>query len=829
MFMEQVYNQIYHKDGMVKAKLWLWSQVLRSIPPAVWSNLKWSYTMFKNHLKLAFRNIKRHKVFSFINIFGLAAGIASCFLILLWVHDEMSYDGYHKNADNIYRIEIEKQIQDNTILHSGTPSPLANAAKREIPEIIEAARFYLVGSGWLLKYEDKVFTNDRLGWADPSYFKIFDFKFIKGNKTAIDNPFTMVITEKMAKKYFGDTDPVGKIIKIHNWDFTVTGLIENVPHNSHMEFDCILPYDFWKDFGMDLEDWKNDNHYTYILLNKNVNFQLVNKKITSLLNKNLPVSNIKSYLQPLRKIYLYTDTTFNISGHGEIKYIYIFSTIACLILFIACFNFLNLSSAQGRKRYKEIGVRKVVGAKRTDLVRQFIAESFLITLLASFIAVIFIVIALPAFNNLSGKSLSINFFKNSKLVAGFVFIAIFTGFLSGSYPAFYLSSFKPLNVLKGIFDRKADRHSSLFRKIVVIFQFTVSVFLIIIVMVIFIQLKFVNNKDLGFQKDCILHFLGRGDFAGNFESLRNELLKNPKILNTAKGMLPLNLSSAFGTKDINWQGKSAGDDVTVFKYTIGYEYIETYQMKIIEGRSFAKEHSTDKNTFIINEEAAKVMGFESPLGKRITLEGKTGSIIGVVENFHINSLRNKIEPVIMPLGNHYIVSIRVSSEDIESTLKYLEEKWKEAVPGYPFDYNFLDEQINSYYRTDNRVGEILKCFTVIAILISCLGLFGLTLFITEQRTKEIGVRKVFGAVKIDILRLFFKDSLKLLIISNFIGWTFAWYFAKKWLQNFAYKINLNIGYFLISGLLILIIAMISISYYSIKASRKNAVDSLKYE
>jgi putative ABC transport system permease protein len=782
--------------------------------------------MFKNYLKIAFRNIIRHKGHSFINIAGLAIGMAVCILILLWIQHELSYDKFHEKADNIYRV-----IQERSPV---TPTPLAPTLKKEIPEVIQATRYRWVGNP-LIKYGEKSFSDDKLFLVDPSFFDIFSFKFLKGDPgAALKNPFSAVLTEKTAQKYFGDEDPIGKSILVDNRLLVkVTGVIENVPENSHIQFDLLGPFEFIRNlWGADINNWRWVSHRAYVLLQKNCRLPEVTGKINDMIKKYMPDTNAKFYLQPITRIHLHTE--FDERERGSIAYVYIFSAAALLILLIACINFMNLATARGAARAKEVGVRKIVGAQKKDLIKQFYGESILSSIIALIIAVTLVELALPTFNALTSKHLSLDFSGNIFILSGFIFIALFAGLVSASYPSLFLSSFKPANVLRGASPTGPGAPSRL-RKILVVTQFTLSIFLIISTAVVYRQLSYIKNQELGYEKDHIISMRVTGDLLKHLSAARNELLQNPNILAvTLTNTLPCRRETTH-TK-VNWEGKNPQEEIRVEVLKVDYNFLKTFDIPMVEGRFLSREHPTDvREGFVVNETAVKTMGFEdeSPIGKRFELTGRKGKIIGVVKDFHSRSLHYKIAPLVIQHiavdGDYDTLSFRLKAENFSSTLSFLEGVWKKYAPDYTFAFSFFDEEIDELYKSEQRMGNVFNYFTFLAIFISCLGLLGLVSFTAQQKTKEIGIRKVLGSTVPGIVLLFSRQFLIWVLAANIIAWPLGYYFMNKWLQNFAYRTGIGIDVFIISGAIALIIALLTVSYQSVKAATANPVDALRYE
>ncbi len=785
--------------------------------------------MLKNYLKIAFRNIKRHKGYSFINIVGLAVGMACCILILLWVQDELSYDRFHENADDIYRVIQDINFTDHSTTWAITQGPLGPSLKEDYPEIINAVR--ITGRGLRLTYNEKSY-DEGVGMADGSIFEMFTFPLVKGDAaTALSDPLSIVLTEEMASKYFEDEDPIGKTIKADNqWDFQVTGVMKNVPRNSHLQFDFLIPFIFGRELNYTVDRWGNSQFRTYVQIQTGVPVQEVIQKISGhLFEKPTIEKDARLNLQPLTRIHLYSNYEFD-SAHGDITYVTLFSIVAFFILLIACINFMNLATARSGNRAKEVGMRKVAGAHKTDIIKQFYGESILLAFIALLFAVIFVWLLLPAFNNLAAKELSMNITGNLSILLGLLCIAMLTGIISGSYPALFLSTFQPVMVLKGL--RLSGSKGSVFRKILVVFQFSLTILLIICTTGVYNQINYMQNKKLGYNKEHMVYFGMRGDMREKFDSVKNELLQNPNILGvTASSNVPT-YGYTFSNSLWRWEGQSPDEEILMRAVFIDVDYFKTFGMEIVEGRSFSKEFPTDATEAImVNEEAVKAMGMEFPIGQRLSIGDNNFKIIGIVKNYHFRSLRQEIDPLILIYSpeNSRALFARLKSEQIPQTIGYIENAWKKFAPGYPFNYRFLDEALDRLYRSEQRIGTLFRYFSILAILISCLGLLGLASFMAEQRTKEIGIRKVLGATASNIVTLLSKEFTKWVIVANIIAWPIAYFSLNKWLQSYAYKTNVALWSFVLSGALALLIALATVSYQSIKAALANPADSLRYE
>ncbi len=814
---EEDYSEICAKKGAFCAGCWYGIQVLISLPSFLRSYVYWSVTMFRNYLKTALRVIQKHRAFSFINITGLAVGMACCVLILLWVQDELSYDKYHMNHKQLYRLILKNEGQ----WYTSSPWALAPILKEEYPEVTLCTRYarrnLIAARGEHSFYESVAFV-------DPDFFEMFTFPIVKGNPQA---PFptnnSAVITERTAKKYFGNEDPVGKTFTINNdTEFSVTGMIKDVPTNSHMDFDILAPVKLFGD--QTLNDWSLGSN-SYIMLQKNVSPDLFREKISGVImkyDKRTNAENIAS-IQSLSRIHLY-----DVRGGGNILYVYIFSTIAVFILLIACINFMNLSTARGGMRAKEVGMRKVVGARRSSVIKQFFGESILLSAIALCVAIGLVVLFLPAFNNIAQKNLSINSGNGASIFLGLLIITLFTGFISGSYPALFLSAFHPVRVIKGTYSNSSQR--PMLRRVLVVFQFTIAIVLIIGTVLVYKQLDYIRNKDLGFNRQQVLSVPTNSAIRANLESYKNDTLQHSSVVNvTSATSRPTQVGNI---NPVYWEGRGP-DQYETFKFVaIDVDYIKTFEMEIIDGRDFSRDFQTDPQNYIVNEEAVKFMGLEDPVGKLFSIWDRKGQIIGIVKNFHSRSLHNEFEPLVLTLTrnwDHNFVFIRIRPENTSKTLKDLEEIWKKFAPNYPFSYQFLDEDFEALYQTDQRTGTLFRYFTILAIFISCLGIFGLAAFTSEQRTKEIGVRKVLGASIGHIIALISREFLILLTLANVIAWPVAFVLMDKMLNNYAYRTSMSVWIFLLSGVLAYFIALITVSYQAIKAARADPVHTLRYE
>jgi predicted permease len=790
--------------------------------------------MLKNYLKIALRNLRRHKGFSFINLSGLALGMACALLISFWVRDELSYDRFHENADDLYRVVVE--WKENSALWAKTPGPLAAAMKAEIPEVVSAARIHKRPK-LVMRYGEKAFYEEAKLRVDPEIFEIFSFPFAKGSRESWSAG--IVLTESMARKYFGDEEPVGKTLNINNWfDVPVAGVLRDLPRNSYIQFDCALQLEPLKRFWPGGFTWGNFAHETFVQLREGADPQAVSVKIEALLRKSSPQISPylnKLYLQPLTDVYL----TANIGGgqfaNGDRKYVYIFSVVAFFVLLIACINFMNLSTARALNRAKEIGVRKVAGSSRAQLLKQFLGEAVLHTAFAALFALLLVEIFLPAFNQLAGKQLTLTY-SEPRLLLGLLLITLVTGVIAGSYPAVYLSSFKPIAVLKGGAFEKSGKRTGL-RSALVVLQFALSILLMIGTLVIHRQLRFMTHAKLGFDKDNVIYVPAKENFGAQYEAVRQELLQYPEILGVAaNGSVPTN---TVNTNTLVWEGKPRDREYPIEVNAVDYDYFDLLNVQFVAGRNFSRQHAIDATTaFILNEEAAQLLGVDSPVGKGIRVGQKAGTIIGVAQNAHFKSMRQKIPPQVFHVLADYhselvelfgIVMVKVRGNDIPQALARIEAVWKKVNPNFPFEYHFLDETYDRLYNQEQRTSVLFNYFTILAMAVSCLGLFGLAAFVAENRTKEIGIRKVLGASAAGIVGLLSKDFVKLVLYANLLAWPIAYFAAHQWLADFAYRIDLGFWIFALAGGVALLIALLTVSTQAIKAALANPVEALRYE
>ena len=788
--------------------------------------------MFKNYFKIASRNIKNYKGYSFINILGLAVGMACCMLLLLWVQDEMSFDTFNEKAENIYRVELDLPRSTGTVHTRLTSYPLGGAIQENIPEVKYAARLANI-RGLMIRCGDKTFIEDEITAADPSFLQIFTFPLISGNpKTALNQTYSILITEELANKYFGTDDPLGKIMTVNNnYDFTVTGVMKNVPENSTITFNMLVPLEFLKDLGKYYDFWRSLCCQTWVELYPNSQTAQVNKKIAELLERNSPstTSLWVFSLMPLTDINLYGFANAFTQVSGKIQSVYIFSGLAFLVLFIACINFMNLSTARSSKRALEVGLKKVVGARRSQIIAQFFGESVLTTLIAFVFSLILFWTILPIFNDLSAKNFTIHSILNFNFIMSFLGIALITGFLSGSYPALYLSSFLPVKVLAN--RSRSGTENERFRKCLVVIQFCLSIIAIVGTMVVYQQLEYMKNKNLGYDKEQLIYLPLRGDTRHSYSVFKDQLLRDSRIIGiTGARQRP----TAFGSKigGVDWEGKDPDSQVSLGYTSVDFDFVETMKIELKEGRAFLKSRATDtSNAFLVNEEVANLMGGNSVIGKRLSALGIDGRIIGVMKNFHYQSVKNRIEPFILlvrPEEVEYAI-VRLRKGDLPSLLNVVKSTWLNLFPAYPFEYSFIDDDFARVFQADQRMGAILKYATIITIFIACLGLFGLAAFMAEKRTKEIGIRKTLGASVSGITVMLTKEFVKWVMMANMIALPIAYVLMNQWLQDYAYPVTMDWWIFLMATFISIVIAVLTVSYQSVRVALTNPVNSLKYE
>lgn len=798
--------------------------------------------MIKNYITTLFRNFYRQKIYTFLNVCGLALGFAVFIIIVRYIQYEFSYDKYHENADRIYQIAKFKQGGGGFMgssRYAVTPAPLAAALREEFPEVKSATKFYT----WidtLIRSEQKTFMEDGWVFVDNHMFEIFTFPLIRGDeKTALVDPFAVVISEKMAEKYFGDSDPIGQTLNFNDdKDFLITGIMKNIPSNSHIKADFFASFESLRDLqGDSIEEWGSSSYNTFILLREGADHKELEKKYPAFLeNKFLGQSHWTNetadvyYHQKLTDIHLKSDSIFNFGPVNDIKYIRIFSVIAFFILLIACINYMNLSTARATKRAREVGVRKIVGAKRTQIVSQFLGESLALTFLSLAAAICISCLLLPVFNRLMERELTFRFLDNPGFVLMLLGIGLAVGLASGSYPAFVISGFVPASILKG--KTSTSARGGLLRNILVVAQFTISVALIISTVVVSKQLSFVRNKNLGFAKDHIIVSRIRDRSVSERRgALREELLRQPGITSvTFSTSLPMSVNSR-STMQYEGSANQETSGLRTYHASVDYDFIETFEMEIVLGRNFSRELDTAGFKYLINETAVKKLGWENPIGKNFGQMNQMGPVVGVVKDFHYANMHLPMEAVTFVLRPNYgsRMSIKVETENIQATVTRIEKVWQRFSVHYPFEFTFMDESYDNMYRSEIRLGKSFSYYSVLAILICCLGLFGLASFTIEQTRKEIGIRKVLGASALNVVGMLLWRFTKWVLVAIGIACPIAFLAMSAWLRDFAFRINIGWMVFFMAGLIALSIAIMTVIYQAARASLADPVTSLRYE
>lgn len=808
--------------------------------------------MFKNYLKVALRNLWKQKTFSAINIIGLATGLCCFLLIALYVIDELSYDKYNDKADRIYRINSDILFGGANLHFTQTSDMMGEALKKDYPQVEEYTRIYNNNGNKLIKKGTELIDQGEVAHVDSTFFRVFTLPAIFGNtQTALDEPNTVVISKSAALKYFGTVDAVGKSLQTKDDGdraYKVTAVIEDVPENSHFHYDFFFSM---KNVDYQWGQYVSHNFHTYLLFKPGTDAKAFEKNFDQYTNKYV-IPQAKQFMQinsmdefkkagnsleyslmPITKIHLYSDRNFEITPPGNIQYIYIFSAVALFILLIACVNFMNLTTARSANRAKEVGIRKVLGTERKSLIVQFLSESLLMVVLSMLIALALTYFILPLFNGIANKTITFGKLSSPIILPLLFILPLVVGLIAGSYPAFYLSSFKPILVLKGRF---ANKRGGL-RSALVVFQFATSIVLIIGTIVIFRQLNYIQTKDLGYKKDQVLIVNGAFALQKGAEAFKNEVLQMPGVVSgSLSSFLPVSNSSR---SDNTFSKEAVMDSKSGFNmqtWDVDYDYLKTMGMELTKGRNFSKDFGGDSSGVIINEATAKILGYDDPIGKSLYRGNNDGrqakhTVIGVVKDFNYESIKQSIGPLSLFLNtnNFGLAIFKISPTNLPALLNAVEAKWKTMAAGFPYSYRFLDESFNEMYQSEQRVGKIALIFSVLAILIACLGLFGLAAFVAEQRTKEIGIRKVLGANVSGLVALLSKDFVKLVIVAFFIAAPLAWWAMHKWLEDFEYRISINWVVFVAAAAIALFIAVATISFQAIKAAVANPVKNLRTE
>lgn len=798
--------------------------------------------MLKNYIKVAWRNLVRNKTYSLINTVGLSVGVASCLLIVLFIQDELNYDRYHEKSDRIYRVNRQNEFEGKIHSTLATSNALGPALKNDIPGIVNSMRLSKRWPEVLVEQGSTKFYDEKFFFADPSIFEMFSFQMIRGNPaTALERAFTIVLSEDMARKYFGDRNPIGKTLSVQGFwgadEYEVTGVIENTPHNSHFSINFLTSIETLriKEPGPadDFESWNYIGTYTYVLLGKEVAPENLTDDFNALISRyqgEEEASDLDYVLQPITDIHLYSHFEREIEPNSDVRYLYIFGSIALLILIIAGINYTNLATARSAERATEVGIRKTLGVSRSRLAARFLSESLLFCSIAIVLALLLVKALLPYFNDLTGKALSLELF-NPLFSVSLICLLLLVGLLAGVYPALLLSRFKPQNALSGL---AGGRKKSALRNTLVVFQFALSIALIVGTLVINNQLDHVRNKRLGLNDEHVVSIVTDSEFRKNYGSFKDKLLSHTNI-SSVTSISPILPSTTPQAMALEPEGRKPRN---VNFYFAGDDFIRTLDIPLKTGQDISDLSSRISNDstggqyapVLINEAAVKEWGWEDPLGKTFGRFKPTPMVAGVVEDFHYRSLKEQIEPlVIFPFNTAHNVLIRIKPENIPQTISYIQDSWNEMGPGTLLDYTFLNDRFDSMYKAEDRMAGLFESFTLLAIFIACLGLLGLAAYTAERRTKEIGIRKVLGATLSNIVLLLSKDFMKLVLIGFIIAVPISWYAMNRWLQDFAYRIEIGFGLFAIAGGAALLIALVTVSWQATRAAQANPVDSLRNE
>ena len=830
----ELYRERVREKGKFRARLWLMFLLISSLPDFFIRSIYWSGEMILNYLKITFRNLQRNKIFSFINISGLAVGLASSIFIFLWVQDELSFDRFHMNADRIHRVAVSGIINDTEIGFTLTPLILAETLVQDFPEVEEAMRIYLPRSIITVRYKNKAFTEPRVLMVEKNFFRLFSFPFIDGDpSTALEDPTNLILSQNTAFKYFGSENPIGKSVDCNGQNYKITGVVKNVPHNSHFQFDILIPL---HDMNLNRPaQWMNNFVMTYILLKVGSSPTQVDAKFPDLIKTKIgdlgEGNRWEYYLQTLTDIHLYSHIDYEMGENGNIAYVRVFSAIAVFMLIIASINFVNLTTARASKRAREVGIRKVTGSHRSQLMWQFLCESIVQSYMSLVVALGILFLVLPSLRNLVAKPLKFSLLFHPDTFLSFLGVTLLVGLLSGIYPAFVLSSYRPSAVIKGNL-LQAGKKVTL-RNILVIFQFSISVFLIVGTLVVFKQLQYMQNNEIGFDREQVLVIKNPFVLGKQIETFKTELQKNPNVMNAA-------ISSHLPGYEANFVGISFDPQeaswVSLETWTGDEDLLDTLQMKLIAGRFFSKDFPSDNKAIILNESAVRNIGWEDPMGKKLHSLDIDWTVIGVVKDMHYQSMQHQIRPMgLLHLKSNFnnyppkYMSVRLSTSNISQTISSLEKIWESYSPGFPFEFSFLDDAYNNLYINEQRTGKLSVLFAFLTIFIAALGLFGLASFIAAQKTKEIGIRKVLGASVSDIALFLAKGFISLIIISILISVPFVIYIINGWLRNFAYRIDIAWWMFVFGAIVTVVIAMMTVGFQMIKAAVANPVDSLRYE
>jgi len=795
-------------------------------------SLSWRSAMFKNYLVTASRHMRRQKGYAFINIAGLTIGLTAFCLIAMWMRHEFSFDRFHVKAPFIYRVGEKRHFPQQIRTGYRTPGPLSEALRADYPEIARSARVAWTGER-VIRFGDQVHYERDILCVDPEFLEMFTFPLIEGEAgAALAGPYTVVVTEGTAAKYFGTDNPLGQTLNLDNrFDFTVTGVVEDVPANSHLRFDMLVPFDIVQKLGWITDAWDFSMALTYIELMRGVDPQELEEKIAGAVRTHDFETNIELFLLPLTRIHLYANLE-DPDSPNRVQYVVVFFLVGLLILGMACINFMNLATALAETRCKEIGLRKVVGADRGHIVRQFLSESVLVALMGLAMSPLLIQLLLPAVNRIAGESFALTAFADLRLIGLIFAVTLLTGILAGSYPALFLSAFKPSKALKA--RPTAPFQGVVLRQVLVVIQMSISLVLIIISVVIFRQIDYLRNKDLGFDQEHVVSIplgISNAENPKIYERFKSELERSPRIL-TVSGAFTH--PTRFGThaQDVVYNGRRLDEDMPINLTSVTFDFIETLQIEVIEGRSFSSEYGTERGNLIVNQRFEEVLGMESAVDRVISIgETYRGRVVGVMRDFHLEAVSGElIGPLALFLDpNINYIFVRLAPGDVTAALNVMKESWKEVAPHLPFAYSFLDEDFGRLYREVENLGAGLKYLTLLAGFIACLGMLGLASFAARKHTKEIGVRKIMGASVSGLILYLGGGFVRLVLVANLFAWPLAWWLGHDWLQRFPYRVNLSLWVFLSAGLIVLIATLMTVSYQILKAARVDPVKSLRFE
>lgn len=844
----ELFQKRVEEQRVWKAKALYWLNVLMFLHPDYIRKRKENYSpnhtaMFRNYFKVAIRNLIKSKFYAILNVLGLATGIAACLIISFYVMHELSYDRYHTDVDRLYRVAVDIRSAEGNRVFARTSGPLAPALEKDFPQVETATRLWQWNDVRVKYGEENIFYENNYYIVDPSVFDVFTIPLIRGDaNTALNRPNTIVIAEETAKKYFGQEDPLGKILQINDKAFEVSGVMQQLAYNSHLKFNLLTSFATFNNetwFEEDIQNWHSTMYYTYIKVADHVDMASFERQIETAANAYVG-ELIKDwgyayhyFLQPVKRIHLHSDISAEAEVPGSAVNVYIFTVVAVLILLIASLNYINHTTAQSSRRAKEIGVRKAIGADRTGIFSQFVSETLLLTFLALLVALLMVFATYPVFEQLSGQTYQLTQIFTPQYIGIVIGLTWLLGVAAAIYPALFLSSFRPVAVLKGKLSRV---EGSALRKVLVICQFTISIMLMVGSMTVYRQLSFMKNQHLGFDKEqtLILPLRGGVSIADRLEQVRGAFQGHSSVLSmTASSSVPGKGVDNFSASVL---GEADDKGQSMYYLFVDFDFLETYGIDMVAGRPFNREFQTDAGSaFLVNEKVVSAFGWATPeeaIGKKLSAGfGREGVIMGVYKDFHYRSLQTPIEPLILaivPWRFHYI-SLKLNTAELPATMAFVEKQWQELFPENPFDYSFLDEEFDRQYTADERMSKTVLVFTGIAIFIACLGLFGLATFVAQQRTKEIGIRKVMGASVPGLVKLLSKDFVRLVLFALLIASPISWWVMHQWLQDFAYRIDIEWWMFAVAGLMVVAIALATVSFQSIKAALANPVDSLRNE